>query len=123
MTIEMKRRTTMTARNTKTGLWRFHAKRLTFDETRARREAAFVAIKALYRECLPLWRVCRRGACRRHHTCAGDADCLPRGWPRMPEAAQWAAFKDVQKGGPRRLSPATDNEMRLRHFPPSNFTH
>jgi hypothetical protein len=39
----------------------------------------------------------------------------------MPPAAQSAAWEDVKKGGPRRLPPATDTEMHLRHYPPNNF--
>ena len=99
-------------------------KRMTPEEEVEQREAAFIAIKRLYRESLPLWRVCPRGFCRRHRACGGfDADCLPRGWKLMPPAAQNEACRLVMLGGPHRRPPATNVEKELRHFPPSNFVH
>jgi hypothetical protein len=91
---------------------------------KVQRQAAFAAIRALYVESLPLWRVCGRGYCRRHHTCGGDGRaCLARGWPLMPPRVQEDAMALVLNGGPRRLPPATRSECVLRRFPPSNFTH
>ena len=90
----------------------------------AQREAAFAAIRALYVESLPLWRVCGRGYCRRHHQCGGDGRaCLARGWKLMPPHVQDEAIALVLNGGPRRLPAATRKETILRRFPPSNFTH
>jgi hypothetical protein len=94
---------------------------LTGDALTVQREAAFAAIRALYRESLPLWRVCPRGICRRHKHCAGDADCLRRGWPLLPIPVQEAAAAQVRVGGPRRLPPASRLELHLRRYPPSNF--
>jgi len=88
----------------------------------AQREAAFAAIRRLYCECLPLWRSCARGPCRRHRACGGDgAVCLKRTWPLMPQELQQKAFDLVRHGGPRGLSPATQRESILRGFPPTNF--
>jgi len=99
-------------------------KRTTPDEEAALREAAFAAIKKLYGECLPLWRSCMSGRCRRHKTCAGAAAaCLVRAWPLMPAALQKQAYDLVQVGGPRRLPPTTHAEWELRRFPPTNFVH
>jgi hypothetical protein len=91
---------------------------------RAQREAAFAAIRALYVESLPLWRVCGPAYCRRHHICGGDSRaCIERGWPQMPSRVQEKAVALVLNGGPRRLPPATRRERALRCYPPSNFTH
>lgn len=90
----------------------------------AQREAAFEAIRALYVESLPLWRLCGRAYCRRHHTCNGDRRaCLQQGWPLLPKHIQEEAFAQVMRGGPRRLRPATHKEWILRGFPSSNFVH
>lgn len=90
----------------------------------AQREAAFAAIRALYCELLPLWRLCARGYGRRHHTCGGDgAACLKRGWPLMPPQVQARAYELVMRGGPRRVRSATHMEWVLRGYPPSNFVH
>ena len=80
------------------------------------------AIRLLYAESLPLWRVCPRGYCRRHRCCNGEATaCLKRGWPQMPGELQTQAYESVLVGGPRHLLPATQMEWRLRRFPPTNF--
>ena len=102
-----------------------HWKRRTPDEERAGREIAFAAIQRLYCESLPLWRVCARGYCRRHHCCAGHDKraCLKRGWPLMPKPAQDAAYAVVQHGGPLRRPPGTHAEWSLRQYPASNFVH
>jgi hypothetical protein len=110
-------------RRRKPGKRGLYNKRWTEDEHKAQREAAFAAIRRLYREALPLWRVCARGYCRRHKSCAGAADCLKRGWPLMPPHLQAAAFAEVRAGGPRRQPPATHLEWDLRNYPPSNFVH
>jgi hypothetical protein len=91
---------------------------------KAQREAAFVAIRKLYCESLPLWRSCARGYCRRHHACGGDErPCLKRTWPLMPPHVQDEAYTLVRHGGPRRLPAATNKEWILRGYPPSNFVH
>ena len=88
------------------------------------REAAFAAIRLLYIESLPLWRVCRRGYCRRHKCCLErNRSCLKRGWPLLPSEVQVQAFAQVRMGGPRRLPPATHLEWLLRRYVPSNFVH
>jgi hypothetical protein len=89
---------------------------------KAQREAAFVAIRALYCESLPLWRTCARGYCRRHHACGGDGPaCLKRTWPLMPKHVQEQAYTLDMRGGPRRLRSATHKEWLLRGYPPTNF--
>jgi hypothetical protein len=94
-----------------------------FEEVR-QRNRAFAAIKKLYCESLPLWRVCQRAACRRNKCCRGDPEkCLVRGWDAFSVADQDRAWRAVQHGGPRRLPPATAMEKGLRHYPSSNFTH
>jgi len=88
----------------------------------AERERAFAAIRKLYAEALPLWRVCPSGACRRHKGCSGDhRACLRRGWPLMPAELQEQAVREVARGGPRRLAPASEIERALRRYPASNF--
>ena len=94
-----------------------------FEEAR-QREQAFVAIKKLYCESMPLWRVCVRGICRRNKGCRGEpVKCLTRGWKLFSDAEQDRAWAAVQHGGPRHLPPATAMEKGLRHYPSSNFTH
>ncbi len=86
------------------------------------RERAFVTIKKLYCQALPLWRVCGRGFCRRNKRCCGEAEaCLKRGWKLFPAAVQERACNEVGRGGPRRVPPQTALEKRLRRYPPSNF--
>jgi hypothetical protein len=88
----------------------------------AERDGAFAAIRRLYCEALPLWRICGRGHCRRHRHCCGDAAvCLSGGWPQMPPHVQEQAYQAVMAGGAQRLPPATHTEEQLRRFPPSNF--
>ena len=97
-------------------------KRSTPDEQVAQREVAFAAIKLLYAELLPLWRVCGRGFCRRHKDAAARAvKCMTRTWPLVPPEVQRRAYEEVMRGGPRRLPPATHLEQHLRGYPPTNF--
>jgi hypothetical protein len=97
-------------------------KRRTPDDERAQREVAFAAIRALYAESLPLHRTCKRGCCRRHQRCAGEARaCVKRTWPLMTPEVQQRAYEEVMRGGPRRLPPATHAEWGLRGYPPTNF--
>ena len=98
-------------------------KRLSYDERRVYREAAFAAIKKLYAASLPLWRYCPRGVCRRHKICAGDDGCLKRVAPLLPGEVWGPAMKAVEQGGPKRIPPANPIERALRNFPPSNFIH
>jgi hypothetical protein len=91
---------------------------------RKQREAAFASIKRLYVESLPLWSVCARGHCRRHHACGGDGPaCLERGWPLMPPHVQEEARALVRRGGLRRIRSATHKEWLLRGYPPTNFVY
>jgi hypothetical protein len=86
------------------------------------RVAAYWAIRALYRESLPLWPTCGRGFCRRNHACGGEADaCLNRAWPLMPPDVQKEIRAMVERGGPRRLPPATHREAVMRSHGPSEF--
>jgi len=88
------------------------------------RAAAVAAIRRLYCEVLPLWRACRRGSCRRHRLCIGEARaCLARVWALLPEELQRQAQDQVIAGGPRRLPPESRLESELRRFPASNFVH
>jgi hypothetical protein len=85
------------------------------------RVAAYCAIRALYRESLPLWPTCARGFCRRNQACGGDRDaCLTRAWPLMPHV-QKEARALVQRGGPCGLRPATHREQVMRGHPASDF--
>jgi hypothetical protein len=99
-------------------------KRLTPDEQKVQREAAFAAIRRLYAQVVPLWRSCARGHCRRHKQCSGDVrPCLERSWPLLtPNQKDWVWYK-VLLGGPRRVPPASHAEWHLRRFPASNFVH
>jgi len=93
-------------------------------EEKKHRHRAFAAIRKLYCESLALWRVCQRGVCRRNKCCRGDPEeCLKRCWPRFPVAEQNRAWREVGRGGPRRLPPATAMEKGLRRYPSSNFVH
>ncbi len=115
------------ARRKKRGRRGLFNKRMTPEEEVAQREAAFAAIRRLYREVLPLWRSCERGYCRRHKSCCGDDNagrkCLARAWPLLSPQAQNRAHWQVALGGPGRLPPATHMEWQLRRYPPSNFVH
>jgi hypothetical protein len=114
----------MSKRRKKRGMRGLYNKRLTPDEQVVQREADFAAIRRLYCEVVPVWRSCRRGYCRRHQSCRGEAGaCLARAWPLLPPALQNAAYAQVIAGGPRRQPPATHTEWALRRFPPSNFVH
>lgn len=93
-------------------------------EAARQRNRAFVAIRKLYGESLPLWRVCLRAVCRRNKCCRGDPQkCVIRCWKLFSTAEQDRAWSAVQHGGPRRIPPATAMEKGLRHYPSSNFTH
>jgi hypothetical protein len=97
-------------------------KRRTPDDKPAGRDVAFAAIRQLYIESLPLWRVCPRGSCRRHQCCLEKTrSCLKRGWPLLPADVQLQAYQEVTRGGPRRLPPATHSEWGLRRYAPTNF--
>ncbi len=112
----------MTRRRKKPGRRGLYNKRLTPDEQKAQREAAFAVIRRLYCEVLPLWRTCPRGLCRRHRNCFGEARiCLPRAWPLTPLGLQKLASQQVAAGGSRRIPPATHMEWELRRFPATNF--
>jgi hypothetical protein len=114
----------MRRRRKKPGSRGLYNKRLTPDEQVVQREAAFAAIRRLYCETLPLWRVCARGSCRRHRRCHGEAHaCLTRGWPMMTTEMQEQASRAIVAGGPNRRAPATQTEWQLRRFPASNFVH
>lgn len=85
------------------------------------RVAAYRAIRALYRESMPLWPTCARGFCRRNQACGGDRDaCLTRAWPLMPQVQQHVTAL-VRGGGPRRLPPATHREEVMRGSSASEF--
>lgn len=99
---------------------------MTPEQKEAQRQQAFVSIKRLYRESLPLWTRCRRGACRRR--CSAEQRsmkeaqlCLTRGRPNFSEAARDNAYAQVQSGGPSRRPPVTVMVREPRHYPPSNF--
>ena len=87
------------------------------------RHGARAAIKKLYCESMPLWRVCLRGFCRRNERCGRDPGaCLSRGWKLFSATEQERAWLAVQHGGPRHVPPATATEKVLRRYPRSNFT-
>jgi len=96
--------------------------RMQTDVAKAQSQAAAAVVRKLYAECLPLWPSCRRGGCRRHRCCIGNALlCLKRAWPLAPQAVQDAAVVAVRQGGPRRLPAATEMEQNYRRLPPTNF--
>jgi len=72
---------------------------------------------------VPPWRGCPRGYCRRHKRCigspTGDQDkCLRRAWPLLSDAESDRIAAEVVRGGPRRISPASDREYRMRRYEP-----
>ena len=86
------------------------------------RAAAYVAIRALYCESVPLWRACTRGFCRRNQACSGNSNtCLERAWPLLPPHVQNEASALVERGGPHGLRPATHREAVMRGHEPSEF--
>jgi len=98
--------------------------RLKPEEAARHRKSAYTAIRKLLAAVVPLWKSCRRGACRRHRRCAGNIHtCLARSWPLLSKDAQEAAHLEVMRGGPRRIPPQTRTEWMLRSSPPSNFVH
>jgi len=105
------------ARRRKSGRRGLFNKRLTPDEQAAQREAAFDAIRRLYGEALPLWRLCQSGYCRRHQVCIGDVrSCLDRNWPHMAGTADAGA----SYGHARRPAPAVAGDthgMAIAAFP------
>jgi hypothetical protein len=81
-------------------------------------DAAHEATWRIYCEVLRFWRGCKVRKCRRHRCCLGNAaGCLMRGLPSVPEAQRLAAAKEVMRGGPRRLEPATHLEWVVRREP------
>src|ERR1700692_1788115 len=99
----------MTQNRSTSSLTRFRRlKRLTPAQEKFMREEAFAAIRLIYCEALPLWRLCGRGECRRHRTCAGEKrPCLARGWALMAEDIRDRAYDAVTAGGPQRRPPGT----------------
>jgi len=93
-----------------------YLKRRTFAKGLAEVNAAHRATFRLYCDCLALWRRCRSRACRRHRQCrcATPNMCLTRALPFVHPQARIEARRQVIKGGPRRVAPATHIEWFVR---------
>ncbi len=90
-------------------------KRRSFEEGRALIDATHIATHRLYCETLGFWRGCSLRTCKRHRRCMGEpTGCLMRGLLHVPQARRLKAQKQVIKGGPRRIPPATHVEWFVR---------
>jgi hypothetical protein len=93
-----------------------YLKRRTFEKGLAEVDAAHKATFRLYCDALALWRRCRMRKCLRHRQCLGGEPnmCLTRALPCVPPQARIEARRQVIKGGPRRIAPATHIERFVR---------
>src|ERR1700681_4226247 len=90
-------------------------KRRTFEQGRAELDAAHIATDRLYCDALALWRRCALKTCRRHRRCLGEpVGCFVRALPYVPPSRRLKAQKEVIRGGPRRIAPATHIEWFVR---------
>jgi hypothetical protein len=90
-------------------------KRRTFEQGKAELDAAHIATNRLYCDALDLWRRCALNPCRRHRRCLGEpTGCFVRALPTVPPSRRLKAEKEVIKGGPRRIAPATHIEWFVR---------
>jgi hypothetical protein len=105
----------MPRRRKKPGKRGLYNKRLTPDEQKVQREAAFAAIRRLYAEVVPLWRSCTRGHCRRHKQCSDDAP-LPR--TQLAVADAEPERLGVVQGPARRSAPRAAGVTRRMAFAP-----
>jgi hypothetical protein len=81
-------------------------------------DAAHDATWRLYSDVFALWRRCPFRRCNRHQRCTGvAARCLLPVLPTISLKDQLAAEREVIKGGPRRIPPATHLEWHVRHEP------
>jgi hypothetical protein len=109
-------------RNKRTEEKRF-TKRRSVEDGLKLADAAHEATWRLYCEVLRFWRACKVRKCRRHRRCLGNAaGCLLRGLPSVPYEQRLAAAKEVMRGGPRRLQPATHLEWVVRREPLAALT-
>jgi hypothetical protein len=93
-----------------------YLKRRTFEKGRTEVDAAHRATFRLYCDSLALWRRCRMRKCLRHRRCLGDEPnmCFTYALPCIDPQTRIEARRQVIKGGPRRLPPATHMEWLLR---------
>jgi hypothetical protein len=93
-----------------------YLKRRTFETGLAEVDAAHRATFRLYCNVLALWRRCRMRKCLRHRQCLGGEPnmCFTRALPSVHPQARIEARRQVIKGGPRRLPPATHIERLVR---------
>jgi hypothetical protein len=93
-----------------------YLKRRTFEKSLAEVNAAHRATFRLYCDSLELWRRCRMRKCLRHRQCLGDEPnmCFTRALPSVHPQARIEARRQVIKGGPRRIAPATHIEWFVR---------
>jgi hypothetical protein len=90
-------------------------KRRSFEQGKAELDAAHIATCRLYCDVLDLWRRCAQPSCKRHRRCLGaPTGCFVRALPYVPPARRLKAQKNVIKGGPRRIAPATHIEWFVR---------
>jgi hypothetical protein len=91
-------------------------KRRTFEQGLAEVNAAHRMTFRLYCDSLDLWRRCGLGKCRRHRCCLGGEPnmCFTRALPFVHPQRRIEARRQVIKGGPRRIAPATHIEWFVR---------
>jgi hypothetical protein len=94
-------------------------KHTTPEQRQARDNAARGALCRIYCDVMALWRSCAKKSCKRHRRCCGKSGpCLERGRLGVPRALHSKIIAAVRAGGPRRLAPINNVELKLRRDPP-----
>jgi hypothetical protein len=93
-----------------------YLKRRTFEQGLAEVNAAHMMTFRLYCDSLDLWRRCRSRTCARHRCCLGGEPkaCFTYALPYVHPQRRIEARRQVIKGGPRRIAPATHIEWFVR---------
>ena len=94
-------------------------KHTTPEQRQAREKAARAALCRIYCDVMALWRSCANKHCKRHRRCCGEAaPCLERGRVGVPRALRSKIIAAVRAGGPARVAPINNVELKLRREPP-----
>ncbi len=92
-----------------------YLKRRSFEQGRAKVDAAHISTHRLYCDAFRFWRRCALKPCRRRRCCMGEpTGCLMPGLIHVPPSLRLRAQKLVIDGGERRIAPATRIEWTVR---------